>query len=80
VAAVPVDQPSTSRPQNAWPEGTGICPATARHSGLRAAGPVRWASQQARLGEICMKHMTDFTAELDQSGEDIYEVFDEAFC
>jgi len=27
-----------------------------------------------------MKHMTDFTAELDQSGEDIYEVFDEAFC
>jgi hypothetical protein len=59
---------------------TGICPATARHSGLRAAGPVRWASQQARLGEICMKHMTDFTTELDQSGEDIYEVFDEAFC
>jgi hypothetical protein len=43
-------------------------------------GPGRWASQQARLGEICMKHMTDFTTELDQSGEDIYEVFDEAFC
>jgi len=27
-----------------------------------------------------MKHMTDFTAELDQSGEDIYEVVDEALC
>jgi len=27
-----------------------------------------------------MKHMTDFTTELDQSGEDIYEFFDEAFC
>jgi hypothetical protein len=46
----------------------------------RSWGPVRLASQQARLGEICMKHMTDFTAELDQSGEDIYEVVDEALC
>jgi len=27
-----------------------------------------------------MKHMTDFIAELDQSGEDIYEVVDEALC